>query len=264
MGGSGLRLLWKFPGLFETEVTGRRGPFGSCQGGLLSQNRTICCRHCTRLSFRPRLPTSSFAGLRAIGRVRGPRGAEGCAGQGDPAGAGPRGRTDSPALPQLPSTPERKARSDRRGPGAHLIPPHLGRPARAGVEGAGCCSSRTSPGLCIVVCGPDPGCSTPPPALLCAGVLTPAVLGPPPGQDRSPPVPALQRAPPFQIETDKEEVAGCLEVAAGRVPGLLSAAPPSPCEEKGSWEVPGPGAGASSWGAREAWPLSVHCALAWV
>lgn len=32
------------------------------------------------------------------------------------------------------------------------------------------------------------------------------------------------------------------------MPGLLSAAPPSPCEEKGSWEVPGPGDGASSSG----------------
>lgn len=89
MGGSGLRLLWKFPGLFETEVTGRRGPFGSCQGVLLSQNRTICRRHCTRLSFRPALPTSSFAGLRAIGRERGPREVRrGARGRGTPRGPG--------------------------------------------------------------------------------------------------------------------------------------------------------------------------------
>lgn len=185
-----------------------------------------------------------------------------------------------------------RGRGTPRGPGReagqtpplshNCLPPRRGRPAAIG--GVGRAPDPAAPGA------PGPGRSggswvllledepwalhrgvwarsrvfyTPTCTSLCGGAHA-CGPGATPRAGPQPPVPALQRAPPFQIETDKEEVAGCLEVAAGRVPGLLSAAPPSPCEEKGSWEVPGPGAGASSWGAREAWPLSVHCALAWV
>lgn len=42
-------------------------------------------------------------------------------------------------------------------------------------------------GYCIVVCGPDPGCSTPPPALLCAGVLPPRCPGATPRAGPQPP-----------------------------------------------------------------------------
>lgn len=65
--------------------------------------------------------------------------------------------------------------------------------------------------LCV---GPIQGVPHPHPHFSVRGCSRRAVLGPPPGQDRSP-LPALQRAPPFQIETDEEKVAGCLEVAAG-------------------------------------------------
>jgi hypothetical protein len=41
VGDLGQQILCKFPGILEMEVTGNRGPFVSCQGVLLSQNRTV-------------------------------------------------------------------------------------------------------------------------------------------------------------------------------------------------------------------------------
>lgn len=55
-GTRGQRLLWKFPGVFETEVTGRQGPFGSCQGVRLSQNRTVLLQTLHSAQFPPSAP----------------------------------------------------------------------------------------------------------------------------------------------------------------------------------------------------------------
>lgn len=83
VGGSGLPLLGKFPGLFETEVTGRRGPFGSCQGVLLSQNRTILPQTLHSIQFPPSAPDFLIR-LAASGRADEgtERGAGGCVRKG--------------------------------------------------------------------------------------------------------------------------------------------------------------------------------------
>lgn len=88
----------------------------------------------------------------------------------------------------MPSSPERKARSDRLGPGAHLIPPHLGAsgPGRSGGSWALLLEVEAR-AIASLLCGPDPGCSTPPPARLCAGVLTPCCPGATPRAGPQPP-----------------------------------------------------------------------------
>lgn len=90
-------LLWKFPGVFETEVTDRQGPFGSCQGVLLTQNRTILQQTLSSAQFPPSAtdflicPSVIGRGRRGTGR-----GAGGCTGKRDLAGIRARGRKDLP------------------------------------------------------------------------------------------------------------------------------------------------------------------------
>ena len=156
MGGSGRRLLGKFPGVFETEVAGRRGPFGSCQGVLLSQNRTVLQQTLRSARFPPSAPDFLIR-----------PGAIGWAEEGDRErcgrvlGKGTRrgsrlGRLPLPhrsaSFDFWPLLPGRgrpgKASTNLRDPGAHLIPAHLrARPSRAGAGRAGPCFSRIRPGL---------------------------------------------------------------------------------------------------------------------
>lgn len=184
-------------GLLETAVTGRRGPLGSCQGVLLSQNRTGRRRPCARLGFRPLRPTSSFAG----GARAGGGGAERCGGRRRPGGTGPAASSLSlrPLTPvrgqrarerPQPSVPRRRA-PDSAAPGA--APPGLG------AEGRGPVPSGLAGAIASFLFGPDPGFSTPSsPHVPVQGSSPHPVLGPRPEQDCTPPPPLETEHPPGQ------------------------------------------------------------------
>lgn len=136
VGGPGLRFLWKFLGLFEKEVTGRRGPFGSCQGVLLSQNRAILPQTLLSAPFPPcahdflirRAPSGLAEGGTREVRVgawkRGARRAPGCeAGKTSLLSSSP--SAFDLGLPSGRGRPG-SARHHPCRPGAHLTPPHLG------------------------------------------------------------------------------------------------------------------------------------------
>lgn len=162
VGGSGLRLLGKFPGVFETGVAGRRGPFGSCQGVLPSQNRTVLQQTLLLARFPPSAPDFLIR-PGAIGwSEEGDR--ERCCrvlGKGDPVGIPARDGKDFPLphrstsfdfWPLLPGSGRPgKARTNLRDPGAHLIPAHLRTaPAGRGRGELGSAPRGSGLGYCIV------------------------------------------------------------------------------------------------------------------
>ena len=154
-GGSGRGLLWKLPGVFETEVTGRRGPFGSCQGVLLSQNRTVLLQTLRSAvsALRSRLPHS--AGCDRLGGGGEPGEVRVGAWEGVP--GGDRGSTQE-RRPSSPTDPRPLTfdfcspgeEGPHQSPRARRAPDSsapAGRPSRAGAGRAGPCSSRIRPGL---------------------------------------------------------------------------------------------------------------------
>lgn len=155
VGGSGRGLLWKLPGVFETEVTGRRGPFGNCQGVLLSQNRTVLLQTLRSAvsPLRSRLPHS--AGCDRLGGGGEPGEVRVGAWEGVP--GGDRGSRQE-RLPSSPTDPHPLTfdfcspgeEGPHQGPRARRAPDSsapAGRPSRAGAGRAGPCSSRIRPGL---------------------------------------------------------------------------------------------------------------------
>ena len=161
---------------FRKGGNGQAGPFGSCQGVLLSQNRAILPQTLLSARFPPcahdfliRPAASGLAeeGPRAVrvgARKSGTGRAAGCgAGRPSPLSAAPRPLTRD----FLRGEEGRDARGRLRRAGAHLIPPHLGPPRPWG-----------GPGPAPVGLGrPGPfgvrsGFSTPlsPPSPLCRGL----------------------------------------------------------------------------------------------
>lgn len=143
---------------WQREVTGRRGPLGSCQGVLLSQDRSVPPQ-----TLRPaRFPPSAADFLICPSALRPGGGGErysGCVGKGDPVAEGLRTPERHPHPHRLTSfnlgflLPEvkRPESADRRPAaraGVHLIPPHLGTPRPGQSLGAGT-DFKTRPGSCI-------------------------------------------------------------------------------------------------------------------
>ncbi|XP_027450122.2 translation initiation factor IF-2-like [Zalophus californianus] len=179
VGSSGQRLLWKFPGVFAW-VTGRRGPFGSCQGVRLSQNRTVLLQTLRSAQFPPSARDFLIRPA-AIGWAEEGDGARcsGCVGNRDPESAG-RGRKE--ALPPPPTAPQ-PLTSDFRYPGeegpgmpaaicaGRSAPDSTAPGGRPTPAGAGSWALRLQDQACAVASSgwARSGVVTLPPPLLCAG-----------------------------------------------------------------------------------------------
>ena len=95
-GGLGAAAPWEVSGRFRNGGSGQAGTVWQLSGRPPESIGQSCSRHCARLDFRPRLPTSSFARVRSAGRRRGTgRGAAGCLGKGP---GGDPGWEDFPSL----------------------------------------------------------------------------------------------------------------------------------------------------------------------
>ncbi|CAD7677196.1 unnamed protein product [Nyctereutes procyonoides] len=247
--GVGQRLRWKSAGAFGTEVTGRRGPFGSCQGGRLSQNRSVLPQTLLSARFPPSPADFLIRPPRPAGRGRG-GGREPRGGAWGPGPGARRGGEDSPGSPPPPA-PGRRApqcpQPPARAAAAHLTPPHLGPPHAGGGWELGPAAPGPRLRSCIVPVWARSGVVTCLPHFSVLGAgggggsLHP-VLGPHPGQDCTPPPKSPQGAQSFTTTPCPPGPGWRLPGGGGWVRSLpQSVAPPSRCGEKGSREVPGPG-----------------------
>lgn len=149
-------------GVLETEVTGRRGPLGSCQGVLLSQNRTILPQTLRRARFPPSAADFLIRPAALVGRRRGRGEVRWVHGEEANQWASRLGQEGPLSAPPLFTFVARGKKAQnagcRRGrPGVHLIPPRPGQPRpAAGGWGSWPCF-RTSLGYCIfpvwAICG---------------------------------------------------------------------------------------------------------------
>lgn len=280
VGGSGRGFLWKLPGVFETEVTGRRGPFGNCQGVFLSQNRRLLLQTLRSAvsPLRSRLPRS--AGCDRLGGGGEPGEVRVGAWEGVPGGDRGSRQERLPSSPTDPHpltfdfcSPGEEGPHQCPRPGAHLIPAHLrAAPAGRGRGELGPAPLGSGLGYCIVPVWARSGVfylpptPTPPHLSLCR-VLTPCYPRATPRAGLHPP----HRMPPENPGVSNrpgtllDQVVGCLEAGAGRASGLLSAAPPSRCGEKvpGKSQVLGTG-GSLRWALERSSRFSVQCTLSWV